>query len=1156
MSPRTPVLDRAPVHTTPVVLEPSRHSRWSRYLLTPGTHIVGSAPESSLSVAVSGLAEEHAEFRIGPEGLQLRAFDPRTWVNDGPVRECRLRIGDRVTIGPCSWTVQPATTDDLLAGMPNSTASDSRAGSTLEAPAATAGPSEVVIPDRVPDAPETDAAVKDAAENVVTADATSFPQAADERDPLAHLDAAEALLSAAIELESADAPVIESPPALPVVTGPAPNDVLRLHDELQGLRRQLDSARTAWREETLRREVDLAAESTALARRGAAIERTEHELERARQDLDAQRSSVAGRESDLQCFGIELARLQEHLTAERLRLEEVAAHTRSELEQESAQQSAAWSNWEETQQRWLSRLTERDVELEARRAALQAEREELQKTRSELDLARREFLQSQQALESDRAQWTRERSDWEARCQARDAAHAESLAQVQRQQGQLTHELHERAHVHSEFLAAQQQLQHERRLFAEQQTAWLQERETLWGDLSERRRLLDRETDRLDSTRQQIEQLQVALEQELVTARRQCLAAEAVLEAAQDRAVATVEAHHAETPAVEPEALDAESAAELSESDLDAVQLALDALAARFEEFAELEQRLSNKHDELLELQQDLAVREAALNTQTDAWRQEHDVWQQAVSADEARRFAWEQQRLAAEADLRAERGRWAEHLQQLIASAAAITPVVEVPSPAPPVALPAADLREADRGPLPSSAFSPLLSFDEPASPDPPAIAEPFAHEFRERTTTDREPQAQWPRDALAEAGPRAAGLSYDPSYDSPAADVAVELDLLQRARELAYSLPEYRDEVDVPPLPDPLLQNLTPSGHSSDAEDAEPEAANDVPPSEVSLRAELARMFDLPEDFVPRDAAAARTGAGVPEAPGVLEDERLAAELPVETDAPDDDSWRSRLSALLGGSPIPVLPVSAPEPKLERLPVARIEPTPEPVAEPEEPAFPEEEDSVAAYMERLLARTRKGGTEPPPPAPLETRRESEARSSALSIESSPDPETVDEAPARRESAENRKPLDKEATRAELQSFRKVANLSARSALAKHTWGTMKTELAVQSTLAGLCTLGSAAYLSAPVWGKAIQWGPGMGCAVGATFIGFRAWLTLRKLREWSQILEPEAAQEMEASRHLATDEAAAQTESRDAAEPVLPAATPGIGDPSQPNS
>jgi hypothetical protein len=159
-------------------------------------------------------------------------------------------------------------------------------------------------------------------------------------------------------------------------------------------------------------------------------------------------------------------------------------------------------------------------------------------------------------------------------------------------------------------------------------------------------------------------------------------------------------------------------------------------------------------------------------------------------------------------------------------------------------------------------------------------------------------------------------------------------------------------------------------------------------------------------------------------------------------------------------------------------------------------------EEDSIAAYMARMLARNRRGGDDEPEPVTV-TSREPERRTAAPV--SSPVTADDEAEPARREPSAPRKKIDKDATRAELQSFRQVANLSARTALAKHTWRTTKTELTIQTTLAGLCTIGGIAYAIAPLMGSPFALGPTIGCWLGAGFIGWRASRTLRKLRQWT---------------------------------------------------
>jgi hypothetical protein len=178
----------------------------------------------------------------------------------------------------------------------------------------------------------------------------------------------------------------------------------------------------------------------------------------------------------------------------------------------------------------------------------------------------------------------------------------------------------------------------------------------------------------------------------------------------------------------------------------------------------------------------------------------------------------------------------------------------------------------------------------------------------------------------------------------------------------------------------------------------DGSPESAIAEPV--FSLRAELAKMFDLPDD-IGDDASAAVTQSPLPS--------------PAVESAKEDG------------------------------------------AEPE--------DSVAAYMERLLARTRRAsesdGEYPvSEPASYPSPRAENLRESLVA----PDDGSVSgnratvAATARRRRSDRAIAPDKEAIREHLESFREVANVSARVALARHSWKTLKGTMLVKTILILLC--------------------------------------------------------------------------------------------------
>jgi pSer/pThr/pTyr-binding forkhead associated (FHA) protein len=93
-----------------LALEPVRHSHGVETLwLRPGQNVIGSSSECSHVLRANGVQPRHCEIRIDSGRATLRALDFRTWLNNGPVRQVDLRIGDRLTVGPLEFrlTIQP-----------------------------------------------------------------------------------------------------------------------------------------------------------------------------------------------------------------------------------------------------------------------------------------------------------------------------------------------------------------------------------------------------------------------------------------------------------------------------------------------------------------------------------------------------------------------------------------------------------------------------------------------------------------------------------------------------------------------------------------------------------------------------------------------------------------------------------------------------------------------------------------------------------------------------------------------------------------------------------------------------------------------------------------------------------------------------------------
>ena len=98
-----------------LVLEPvAERLGLAPILLVPGDITIGSSPESQVQLTVSGVQPQHCVITCSRSRVSVRALDRRTWHNNLPLSEGRLRIGDRLAIGPVEFRVRQAEPWDVL----------------------------------------------------------------------------------------------------------------------------------------------------------------------------------------------------------------------------------------------------------------------------------------------------------------------------------------------------------------------------------------------------------------------------------------------------------------------------------------------------------------------------------------------------------------------------------------------------------------------------------------------------------------------------------------------------------------------------------------------------------------------------------------------------------------------------------------------------------------------------------------------------------------------------------------------------------------------------------------------------------------------------------------------------------------------------------
>ncbi|MDZ4687732.1 MAG: hypothetical protein SH850_21890 [Planctomycetaceae bacterium] len=1128
----------------PLVLEPPRHLDLPPILLAQGQIRLGSGPECQIRLPLSGVAADHASIVAGTHRVILRANDPRTWLNDGPVKEAVLRPGDQIALGPVCFRVRIANADELLAGWP---APDFRTVSTPVAEAdhePTPPPSATSSPIlKHPEATATpNAEVLLAVPDVIS---QSHPTLIATAHGPAAIDGITAGASAEHQHNPESAVVTEITTAGVATAVPAPStesladtlaELQRQQSQLSELRQSLADARAAVRDETLHREEQFTREAVRLSRQSTELVASLAALDDRDQKLRHRSETLELREQQLRTAEAELAVRERELAAERTRITELADESRQQLQAEVVRQTADWTAWEDQQQRLLTQVAEQTAALDGQRFALAEQQrrfneseQELRQARADWEEQRRELRTEQERLTADRIAFLAERDAWTAQRlteQDRQQTRAQWLQtqeeelklhseHVRRQQDQLRLDIRERARSHAERQAVEQQLQHDRRLLSEQQSSWQQERETAWQDIAERRQRLDAEVDRLQSARCGIERLERVLEAEVLAATEDRARWRTELTGLASRSTPVSDiASSEDVPAVATEnddvgetwslttdeepttagesvlgvddavAVDEELPETEAEYDADGaddsasdvamhdVQAALDALAERFEEFSILEHRLVVRHDELLALQQDLNVREAELNAERESldlervtwesdrawWDEEREALDAAAADEQFRQVAWEIARQATLADIVAERRRWAAHLVELDGLATS------------PLTVPAASVIEA-------TSNSEIRDAEprETVTQVEPSEVPPAADWLRAESPSDALPSDNAPAfDAHSEPSRETSSLGAESfaSVETPQ-PFARESSMPGHDLWLAQERLQLMGLEGVTHSASPVLDSPTEA------------AAHSSPISGPDLRSQLAQMFDLPENFSAEPRPVDEPSA---EEAGSATDVEAAAESDVVlTDEPAPTDWRQQVTASLAESS-----EAPPEPA-----IAQSEEIAAASAAESEPDLSEEDDSVAAHMDRLLARTRKrtGTPEPEPEPSLADDVISDADASptiAKAVVSPSEP-----VPARPK-------IDRHATRAEMQSFREVANLSARTALATHSLKTTKTEIAIQVSLFVASSVGAIAFFSAPLRGAEIQLWPGLGCAITAAWMGHRVLQAWQSLQRW----------------------------------------------------
>ena len=1168
---------RSPSYTkfaTPLVLDPPRHSGLGTILLSWGTHLLGTSHDCSVRVHVDDVEPQHAMIVVSEHRTVVKALDPRTWVNEGPVSEMALRPGDRLSIGPLTFRVRAADSDELavIAAVNERTFDDAGArdvAAVIEPPAKTASVSEAVRKTRqIVETMPVVAAVTPVADSVSTAVVGQVVAMPIELPKVVEVAAVTLSVESgrvAPQSISVDqpAPAAAAPTNKPARAADVSNAKVtptamldhrldEIEQKLAELQQPVSARSTSTDEVTTRTEAQVA-ERRQLIMRQDELQQRADELARQSQQLHERVARVAEREADVE-------RSQTRLALEHEQLGATAEVTRKELDDEYARHRALWQEWDAAYRRTSGELNGQLQSMEQRRTALLAEGDRLAGERSELQRLQAEHERDRRVHAAERVQLTTDRAALQSLRAEFDTERQQHLVAVQEREARVAAERRAMSVTQEELLGTRQQLERDRSEFLALRSTDALRREQ---ELREHIELRDRLGQ--DHARILAEQLELN------------------------------DLHRV---------VEAERTAFVSERDAFDSQLA--AIAADRAELARLRERLQQVEASLIRLQTtreaEHSVPAAAMNSATTEPATSLD-WliepYKNIHTPPPIPVDWSNvspvERTATEEPFAAQSPADILPLLRGIPARFDIPPTAASRSDAPQrtateTSFSFADIVRSDVG-VSNANAAPCVTAPAAASHrfwedntlydtsvsnhSQHRVPAAFVSSSNLMSASAAAPAVTMLLEAVASGdnGARcAAGTAFDEnpedssvtlwsrSLESVTADVAAELEPVgstaTATADAVLTVDETLAEINrhfgiqVP------AQEVSPTTHSvvampswwispaataiatvddhhsandssneaassltnNSVKVAEPRSANvsdafssattDSADSLSSLRAQLARMFDLPaqataqHDETTDFADAAANDEATSEdhdymeltlAPTASDD---SSELPPEVESNSEpDSHETSLS--VNETPV-----------LSDLDSSTDQASPESTVESADES--EAENSIEACMARLLSRSR-GGTEV-----SASELKSLNRSAAFTM--APSGQTVGsnvESPARNASfdpadrshltAEPKHKQDRQAARDDLHSFRQVAHQSARSALARHTTKNLLSSVVAKSMLLGVSALATTAFFGAPLVGFSTQLWKGLACSLATLLSATQVYQSWRQLRRWN---------------------------------------------------
>lgn len=1077
--------------TVPLVLDPPRHCGLSSIALVPGRHLLGSAADCDIRLSFAGVQPRHAIILVGENRTIVKSMDARTWVNDGPLTEMALRPGDRLSIGPVTFRVRSASKDEIAAF---ETAIDDTDVPTSGIEAGVPTPSY----DRIVAEPVTIPVVE--------------PIVSEVAPPVVEV-APEAVVVTPIVAE----PIAREnvPPPLPTeipteaVTVEAVSLDARL-DEIQQRLAELELTATSAARPTDLNATENALWVQSLRMREADVLRRVEQLAVDTKHLQERSALVVTEEAQLE-------QQRQQLALEAQRIAEVAESTRRSLSQEHAQHLSVWQDWEAAYQRMTTDVTGQLDSVERQRQTLQAEadrlslaRTELQRVRSEHEQVRKATEVAQHSLAQERAELTNLRSQFETH-------RIQSQKEFEEQRRQIAAVRRELDLGRTELTVSAQQMERDRQAVMAERSEQVkrleidnQRRTSIQSELEEERRRIRSEQEQLSAQQVDFRRQQVEFEEQQAR---------------------IVQSHRVEAESANRKYVDLLQQCQQFEQQLATLREMTSANVVSEEpRVIALPPVESLSMAMLDEVSESLSVPQSDVSAETQVPIPE--TWPSALSnvpeapvtsKMDSGEFASSEIEPEGLGSASADAGNSIWNLPAVPAFEAPKFPPTSFEARDIPPAPPAASIFPADwTSHLPASGTGSLAT----RSSDPwgvPDLAALSALSMSLHPTTSVE--SLLPQTGIDPWG------SFTPSTDLAGQSSSFEATAVQLvappATEVAKRVAELEADSTATPHFDPLTnQQLTADQTLAVVnrdygvpveEEAKTPVADALPSWWVEApQPEAVEAFKVEQpEWV---AEALKTDAPVAEAEAAPSFEAennptdlrstLAMLFDIPATAADPSDGQTEIESS-------VEPVETAE-VVEKSVVAEV---PASVATDEDlKKSTSAEDSVEEFMARLLARSRGDESKPSAPvvapAPAKTPKQAPAEDDAVSftMPAEQDRSHLMAAPKHKQ--------DKQAVRDNLKSFRQVAHLSARSALARHSLQQLRNATIAKGILLGSASLATMWFFAHPLWGREIQMWKAGGCALAALLSA------VEFSRSWTQLFKPLAPQ---AASNAASDAPAA---------------------------